>query len=75
MNAYASEHYHASIGSAPKPVDSVYSWNKNTMAQNLRRMQYAVRGEVVIRADASECVFGLWKMSCIFLIYALQVIH
>lgn len=27
------------------------SWNKHTMSQNLRQMQYAVRGEVVIRAD------------------------
>ncbi|KAL7531930.1 hypothetical protein ACHAXR_004310, partial [Thalassiosira sp. AJA248-18] len=51
-NTYASEHYHASIGSAPAPVDSEHSWNKHTMSQNLRRMQYAVRGEVVIRADA-----------------------
>lgn len=53
-NAFASEQYHASIGSAPKPVDSDHSWNKHTMSQNLRRMQYAVRGEVVIKADASE---------------------
>ncbi|KAL7549080.1 hypothetical protein ACHAWF_012351 [Thalassiosira exigua] len=51
-NTYASQHYHASIGSAPKPADSVHSWNKQTMSQSLRRMQYAVRGEVVIRADA-----------------------
>ena len=55
-NAYASGHYHASIGSAPKPVDSDHSWNKHTMSQNLRRMQYAVRGEVVIRADASKLI-------------------
>ena len=53
-NVFASEHYHAAIGSAPKPVDSDHSWNKHTMSQNLRRMQYAVRGEVVIKADASE---------------------
>eukprot|EP00571_Detonula_confervacea_P008049 CAMPEP_0172317416 /NCGR_PEP_ID=MMETSP1058-20130122/31522_1 /TAXON_ID=83371 /ORGANISM="Detonula confervacea, Strain CCMP 353" /LENGTH=496 /DNA_ID=CAMNT_0013031969 /DNA_START=96 /DNA_END=1582 /DNA_ORIENTATION=- len=32
----------------PKPD---HSWNKDTMSQNLRSMQYAVRGEVVIRAD------------------------
>ena len=50
-NTYASEHYHASIGK-PKPMESDHSWNKHTMSQNLRRMQYAVRGEVVIRADA-----------------------
>ncbi|GMH60225.1 hypothetical protein TrRE_jg7023, partial [Triparma retinervis] len=27
------------------------SWNSNSMAQNLRRMQYAVRGEVVMKAE------------------------
>eukprot|EP01082_Thalassiosira_pseudonana_P014153 g11901.t1 g11901 contig6:819761-821867(+) len=51
-NTYASEHYHTSIGSVKKDADSEHSWNKHTMSQNLRRMQYAVRGEVVIRADA-----------------------
>ena len=55
QNTYAAEHYHKSIGSAPKSEDAVHSWNKHTMSQNLRRMQYAVRGEVVIRADASKC--------------------
>ena len=54
MNTFASQHYHASIGSVPEAVDTQRSWNKHTMSQNLRRMQYAVRGEVVIRADASE---------------------
>lgn len=54
MNTFASQHYHASIGSVPDAMDSIRSWNKHTMSQNLRRMQYAVRGEVVIRADASE---------------------
>jgi len=29
-----------------------YSWNQVTMAQNLRKMQYAVRGQVVLKADA-----------------------
>mmetsp|Transcript_8273 Transcript_8273/g.24874 ORF Transcript_8273/g.24874 Transcript_8273/m.24874 type:complete len:710 (-) Transcript_8273:70-2199(-) len=29
-----------------------YTWNEETMSQSLRRMQYAVRGEVVMRADA-----------------------
>jgi hypothetical protein len=53
MNTFASTHYHASIGS--ESDDGMHrSWNKHTMSQNLRRMQYAVRGEVVIRADASE---------------------
>ena len=54
MNTFASQHYHASIGSVPEAIDTHRSWNKHTMSQNLRRMQYAVRGEVVIRADASE---------------------
>ena len=29
-----------------------HAWNKHTMSQALRRMQYAVRGEVVMKADA-----------------------
>ena len=29
-----------------------YSWNKDSMSQSLRQMRYAVRGEVVARADA-----------------------
>src|SRR6056300_613370 len=51
-NTFAMENYQASIGKAPPPEESHHSWNKHTMSQNLRRMQYAVRGEVVIRADA-----------------------
>ena len=31
--------------------EEVYTWNEETMSQTLRRMQYAVRGEVVMRAD------------------------
>jgi Aminotransferase class I and II len=31
--------------------DVVFTWNDETMSQTLRRMQYAVRGEVVMRAD------------------------
>jgi alanine transaminase len=31
-----------------------FSWNEETMSQSLRRMQYAVRGEVVMRADQLE---------------------
>mmetsp|Transcript_15458 Transcript_15458/g.35638 ORF Transcript_15458/g.35638 Transcript_15458/m.35638 type:complete len:693 (+) Transcript_15458:139-2217(+) len=31
--------------------DPVYTWNEETMSQSLRRMQYAVRGEVVMKAD------------------------
>eukprot|EP00579_Thalassiosira_antarctica_P009590 CAMPEP_0201911334 /NCGR_PEP_ID=MMETSP0903-20130614/2312_1 /ASSEMBLY_ACC=CAM_ASM_000552 /TAXON_ID=420261 /ORGANISM="Thalassiosira antarctica, Strain CCMP982" /LENGTH=604 /DNA_ID=CAMNT_0048446035 /DNA_START=35 /DNA_END=1849 /DNA_ORIENTATION=- len=29
-----------------------YAWNETTMSQSLRRMQYAVRGEVVMRAES-----------------------
>mmetsp|Transcript_24633 Transcript_24633/g.30276 ORF Transcript_24633/g.30276 Transcript_24633/m.30276 type:complete len:668 (+) Transcript_24633:203-2206(+) len=29
-----------------------YSWNETTMNQSLRRMQYAVRGEVVMKAES-----------------------
>ena len=29
----------------------MYAWNKSTMSQGVRRMQYAVRGDVVMRAD------------------------
>lgn len=36
----------------PKKEVEEYSWNASTMSQGLRRMQYAVRGEVVMRADA-----------------------
>eukprot|EP00804_Cyclotella_cryptica_P025869 CCRYP_002724-RA/>CCRYP_002724-RA protein AED:0.05 eAED:0.05 QI:5/1/1/1/1/1/4/231/717 len=51
-NSFASEHYNKSIGKSHHVEDRTHSWNKHTMSQNLRRMQYAVRGEIVIRADA-----------------------
>lgn len=31
--------------------EDYYSWNEQTMAQAIRRMQYAVRGQIVMRAD------------------------
>lgn len=31
--------------------DKIYTWNEETMSQSLRRMQYAVRGEVAMLAD------------------------
>jgi hypothetical protein len=39
-----------------KKPEQKFAWNSTTMSQSLRRMQYAVRGEVVIKADklASE---------------------
>ena len=37
---------------APDAQDEgTYTWNEETMSQSLRRMQYAVRGEVVMKAD------------------------
>jgi len=46
--------YDAQLGKRYQPKGDVeeYSWNASTMSQGLRRMQYAVRGEVVMRADA-----------------------
>lgn len=31
--------------------DDYLSWNETTMSQSVRRMQYAVRGQIVMRAD------------------------
>lgn len=31
-----------------------YTWNKDTMAQNLRRMEYAVRGKIVMKAEEMQ---------------------
>lgn len=31
--------------------EDLFTWNEETMSQTLRRMQYAVRGEVAMRAD------------------------
>lgn len=31
--------------------DDYHTWNETTMSQSVRRMQYAVRGQVVMRAD------------------------
>lgn len=36
---------------AHSEYEGQYSWNEVTMSQSLRRMQYAVRGEVVMKAD------------------------
>jgi alanine transaminase len=51
-------HYESlpSVGERRNETKSAYAWNQSTMSQSLRRMQYAVRGEVVIKADkmASE---------------------
>ena len=36
---------------APTPKTKEYSWNQNTMSQAVRRMEYAVRGPIVMKAD------------------------
>eukprot|EP00934_Nitzschia_sp_Nitz4_P006561 Nitzschia sp. Nitz4//scaffold703_size1614//954//1613//NITZ4_009321-RA/size1614-processed-gene-0.0-mRNA-1//1//CDS//3329557080//6551//frame0 len=49
---YLADHPHMdeSLVSEKEEKD-VYTWNEETMSQTLRRMQYAVRGEIVMRAD------------------------
>eukprot|EP00980_Cylindrotheca_fusiformis_P010724 scaffold2403_cov87-Cylindrotheca_fusiformis.AAC.2 len=52
MLQYLSQH--PSLGEqyvSDAEEEEVYTWNDETMSQSLRRMQYAVRGEVVMRAD------------------------
>jgi hypothetical protein len=39
------------VGQRSKKKESQHTWNKSTMSQSLRRMQYAVRGEIVMKAD------------------------
>lgn len=42
------------VGERPDPAqfeDDYHSWNETTMSQSVRRMQYAVRGQIVMRAD------------------------
>ena len=56
---------HSSTGprrSSSLEVIPIYSWNEDTMSQSLRRMQYAVRGEVVmlaeqLKAEGREIIF------------------
>ena len=47
------EHYdaHPHVGEKRASAKEQFAWNASTMSQSLRRMQYAVRGEVVIKAD------------------------
>lgn len=45
-NPYTGAQYFSDVEEEP-----VYTWNEETMSQSLRTMQYAVRGEVVMRAD------------------------
>lgn len=54
-NSEFSKHYerHPDVGERkPQPDTSDYhSWNETSMNQAVRKMQYAVRGQVVMRAD------------------------
>ena len=47
------EHYdaHPHVGEKRNAGKEQFAWNASSMSQSLRRMQYAVRGEVVIKAD------------------------
>jgi hypothetical protein len=46
-------HKHPDIGERrpQSEADDYRSWNETTMSQSVRRMQYAVRGQIVMRAD------------------------
>lgn len=45
--------------SAESKLDDAYhTWNCNTMSQAVRRMQYAVRGQIVMRADEVRMMFA-----------------
>lgn len=46
------EYYFTDIDEDDEQEPIQYTWNEESMSQTLRRMQYAVRGEVVLRADA-----------------------
>ena len=48
MNPSVGENSYLSDAEEEPPV---FTWNEESMSQSLRRMQYAVRGEVVMKAD------------------------
>lgn len=53
----AREYYEAlpHIGArSEKRTEPPYTWNESTMAQNLRRMEYAVRGKLVMKAEQMQ---------------------
>jgi hypothetical protein len=39
------------VGERQLDRSDYHSWNESTMSQSVRRMQYAVRGQIVMRAD------------------------
>ena len=45
------ENSYSYLSDADEEEDPVFTWNEESMSQSLRRMQYAVRGEVVMKAD------------------------
>jgi len=51
MMKYIREHPGLGDLDTSDEEDDTFTWNEITMSQSLRRMQYAVRGEVVMRAD------------------------
>jgi len=44
-------HPHVGPRSPASHAKGQFNWNESTMSQSLRRMQYAVRGEIVMKAD------------------------
>jgi hypothetical protein len=53
-SAYALDYAkYAEVGERKpqREEDDYHSWNQATMSQAIRRMQYAVRGQIVMRAD------------------------
>jgi len=42
---------HPHVGERSTRSKAEYSWNQHTMAQSLRRMEYAVRGKIVMKAE------------------------
>ena len=49
--ASLEDHPHLGERQTVSQYEGEFSWNEVTMSQSLRRMQYAVRGEVVMKAD------------------------
>lgn len=49
--ASLDQHPHLGDRQETSEYEGQFSWNEVTMSQSLRRMQYAVRGEVVMKAD------------------------
>lgn len=48
---YAQDPQGLGCDDAIEEEEGTFTWNEETMSQSLRRMQYAVRGEVVMKAD------------------------